>query len=319
MEFSVIMCTYNGEKYIREQVNSILAQSYLPKELIICDDCSNDATVQMLNEIKNEVPFNIQIILNKKNLGYVKNFEQACEKASFEYIVFSDQDDIWMPNKLERFRQIILENSNAELIFTDAELFGETTSQQTLWQEIGFNKKNKQKFSKNNFSYLLMMHWCVTGATMVCKKSLIKYSLPFSKEFAHDEWLALMASNKGTLLLVNETLTRYRIHGSQQIGISKNTQTIGYADSFRIGIERIALIIKKLQDNLVDDKIGNKDLKLAKGYKRYFEQRLCIYNNNIIVRFLKSLYYLLNGAHYRYTDNAIRAFFICIIKAGKGK
>ena len=96
---SVVMCTYNGEKYIREQIDSILNQTYPIYELIIQDDCSTDGTVSIINEYVNKFS-NVQLYINEKNLGFNTNFESVAMKAHGDFVAISDQDDVWMPNKL---------------------------------------------------------------------------------------------------------------------------------------------------------------------------------------------------------------------------
>lgn len=94
------MTTYNGVKYLREQIESILSQTYKDFELIICDDCSKDSTVSILKKYQNK-DSRVKYFINESNLGFKKNFEKAISLCSGEYVAFSDQDDIWLPEKLE--------------------------------------------------------------------------------------------------------------------------------------------------------------------------------------------------------------------------
>ena len=96
LHISVAMCTYNGGKYLREQLISIAKQARLPDELIVCDDVSNDATLQILNEFQKMAPFPIRIHRNGVRLGVTKNFEQAIALCNGDIIALSDQDDVWM-------------------------------------------------------------------------------------------------------------------------------------------------------------------------------------------------------------------------------
>lgn len=100
MTVSVAMCTYNGAKYIREQIDSILGQTVQDIELIVCDDCSSDETLSVLHEYANHDP-RIRIYQNEQNLGYKQNFAKALSLCTGEYIALSDQDDIWMPDHIE--------------------------------------------------------------------------------------------------------------------------------------------------------------------------------------------------------------------------
>lgn len=97
---SVVLCTYNGEKYIREQLESIVSQTYPIHELLIQDDCSTDATPLIIEEYKEKYPF-IRFYRNKNNLGFNRNFWKAFEKVTGDYIAISDQDDIWVDTKIE--------------------------------------------------------------------------------------------------------------------------------------------------------------------------------------------------------------------------
>lgn len=316
MNFSIAMCTYNGEKYLKGQLDSILEQTYLPKELVVCDDCSKDATIAILNEFSKTAPFDVHIYINEQNLGYVKNFEKACLKTKYEYVVFCDHDDVWKKNKLEKLKNYFIENDNAELIFTDATLFGEVNTHKTLWEENGFVKKRRQRYNLNHFSFLLN-HWIVTGATMVCKRSLINSAVPFPKKFVHDEWLALMSARKGTLLEVDEKLTNYRIHSSQQIGVSskrKKSSNLSYKNGLEISIKKMDVLIDKIKQDPINLEKDCNDIKTIMEYKNYFEQRLKIANKNIIARLFLSFIALSNGTLSRFTENPFRAFVACIIK-----
>lgn len=103
---AVVMCTYNGEKYLRQQLDSILAQTYPVRELIVQDDCSTDSTLAILREYEAKVPF-MKVIENSHNLGFNLNFKTACMRATADLIAISDQDDVWMPDKIQKQVQTI--------------------------------------------------------------------------------------------------------------------------------------------------------------------------------------------------------------------
>src|SRR3989339_673267 len=100
MNISIAMCTYNGEKYIEQQLNSFLTQTILPNELVICDDCSKDKTIEILQEFSKKAKFPVRIYLNEKNLGSTKNFEKAIGLSKGDIIFCSDQDDVWHNQKI---------------------------------------------------------------------------------------------------------------------------------------------------------------------------------------------------------------------------
>lgn len=114
---SVAMCTYNGEEYLWEQLLSIAEQTRLPDELIVCDDSSTDTTLQILNEFQKMAPFSVRIYCNEAKLGPSKNFEKAITLCSGDVIALSDQDDVWLPRKLERLEKLLEDHLEAGLRF----------------------------------------------------------------------------------------------------------------------------------------------------------------------------------------------------------
>src|SRR4051812_37947903 len=117
---SIIMCTYNGERFLEEQINSVVNQTYSRLEIIIADDNSTDNTRSVLR--KYEGISNVKIFYNGQNLGFIKNFEQTVTKASGDYLAFCDQDDNWLPNKIERLTAAI---ANHSLIYSNSLLIDE--------------------------------------------------------------------------------------------------------------------------------------------------------------------------------------------------
>lgn len=117
---SVVMCTYNGEKYLREQMDSILAQTYPIHEIIVCDDCSTDGTMNILQEYATKFPF-IKVHRNTRNKGCNQNFHDIFYQVSkkVDYIAISDQDDIWFPEKIGKLVQLIEKEEGYNLCFSD--------------------------------------------------------------------------------------------------------------------------------------------------------------------------------------------------------
>jgi len=207
IKISIAMCTYNGERFIKEQLDSILNQSYKNLEIIITDDKSTDKTIDIIKKYQ-LADDRIKLYQNEKNLGFVKNFEKAISLCSGNYIALSDQDDIWKNNKIEVFLEKIKNNL---LIYSDAELIDEFS-----------NKSNKQLIrphinlvsGKCNKAFLF--YNCASGNTMMFKKELVKYILPIPKEFSfHDIWIAFIASTLGTITYTEESMTYYRRYNEQ--------------------------------------------------------------------------------------------------------
>lgn len=217
---SIAMATYNGEKYLREQLDSVLEQTISNFELIICDDCSKDSTVEILNEYEKK-DSRVKIYINESNLGYKKNFEKAITLCKGEYIAFCDQDDIWYNNHLEVLLNNIgnydLVGANSDLVDSDAkEMNCDLLS--ALYSEI--DVENTESF----FSFLLNAN-IFQGAAVLINKKLIDIALPFPNEINfHDYWLALVAAGSGNgVKYVNIPILKYRQHGNNVTENKKKT------------------------------------------------------------------------------------------------
>lgn len=226
MKTSVAMCTYNGEKYIKEQLKSILNQTVAIDEIIICDDGSNDKTTDIIGQIQLENPNKISLYKNPVNIGSNKNFEKAISICSGDYIFLSDQDDIWKKNKVEKIIQYFLENESLEGVFSNAELINDTNekfTENSLWTSVHFMEDKLTK-PINLYNHILFRSNMVTGATLCIKKEIKNLILPIPdiKKFYHDEWIAIIIASRNNLEYLTDKLISYRIHSGQQIGTKGN-------------------------------------------------------------------------------------------------
>jgi glycosyltransferase involved in cell wall biosynthesis len=231
VKISVALCTHNGEKYIVEQVNSILQQSWPITEIIICDDNSSDNTVSLIKEYFKNSKFSFKLYFNNQNIGAIRNFEKCISLCSGDVIFLSDQDDIWHENKVEEIMSIFLNDKTALMVFTDGNLIDEYGNKfpGTLWSKWNFNKELQDAWRNNDiaFNYLIGNNNKITGATAAFKSSLKKYIFPFElpKSFWHDAWLGIIASGKNGLRFIDNPLIEYRIHNNQQVGIGNGIQS----------------------------------------------------------------------------------------------
>ena len=220
-KIDVLLTTYNGEKYIREQVESILNQTYKNIRLVISDDCSTDKTAEILKEYEKKDD-RVVLYSQKKNLGYVKNFEFLLTKVENDLYMLSDQDDVWLPEKIEKSLEK-LKKEDADLVFGDLEVVDENLN--TIFPSFGdfmlLNRKIKKYIHTYKVNYL---YNCVTGCTVLSKKKFIEKMLPFpnnSKYLIHDHWLGLVVSLNGKLAYVEEKYIKYRQHGKNQVGAKR--------------------------------------------------------------------------------------------------
>lgn len=221
-KIDILMATYNGEKYVAQQINSILEQTYTNFNLIISDDCSTDNTRKILEEYKQK-DNRIQIFYQEKNLGYIKNFEFLLTKVTSDIYMLSDQDDIWLKEKIEKSYQRLVEEK-ADLVYTDLKVVDQELN------EINTSFMRMMKFYKKAIKYTdyrsVYLYNTVTGCTIISKKEYIKNILPLpneSKFVVHDLWIALMTALNGKIVYMDESYIKYRQHGNNQIGANKTS------------------------------------------------------------------------------------------------
>jgi glycosyltransferase involved in cell wall biosynthesis len=235
MKISVALCTYNGENYLKKQLDSILNQTIKVDEIVVCDDLSTDNTIIILNEYKEKYPDLFSININEKNLKSNKNFEKAIQLCSGDYIFLSDQDDLWRKDKVEKTLEIFKNNPSAEGVFSNASLIDDNDNvlfdNISLWDSVYFFESKILK-PLDLHRLLLLKGNYLTGATLCIKKEVKAFCFPFQtldKIFLHDEWFAYILSERKTLFYSTENLISYRIHSNQQMGVGnivKNAEKI---------------------------------------------------------------------------------------------
>ncbi len=203
---SVVMCTYNGALFLDEQIKTILNQEMVDLELIVLDDCSTDETWQKLLEWKTKNPV-VKVFQNEKNLGYNKNFEKVIQLATADFIAISDQDDIWLPQKLIKLykgftkdeivlvhsRSVKFENSDKKLRYDLATLHHH------------FSGSDARRFFFSNH---------MMGHDMMFRKWLVEKIVPIPDGMSYDWWISLTAICNGTIGSVDDFLVHHRIHGN---------------------------------------------------------------------------------------------------------
>ncbi len=220
-KIDILLTTYNGEKYLKEQIDSILNQTYQNIQLIISDDCSKDSTREILKEYEQKDK-RIKVFYQEKNLGYIKNFEFLLKQVQNNIYMLSDQDDVWLPEKVEKNYKLLKE-ANADLVFGDLEVVDQelNTIYPSFNEFMRLNRKIKKYINSYQVNYL---YNCVTGCTVMSKKEWIDTMLPFpskSKYVVHDHWIGLIISLNGKLVYMPEKYIKYRQHGNNEIGTNK--------------------------------------------------------------------------------------------------
>lgn len=227
---SVAICTYNGARYLAEQLESVAAQSRPPDELVVCDDGSTDETVAIVRAFERQAPFPVRVFVNSRNLGSTRNFEEAIARCSGDIIVLADQDDVWRWDKLERLAGVLEESPCVGAVFSDAEVVDERLNPlgYRLWESVRFTPTEQARLKAGDAFRVLVRHNVVTGATMAFRSAHRSLILPIPPAWTHDGWIALIVAAVADLAMIPEPLVAYRQHAANQIGaVPRDKRTKG--------------------------------------------------------------------------------------------
>ncbi|RQN02447.1 glycosyltransferase family 2 protein [Clostridium butyricum] len=225
---SVAMATYNGEAFIEEQLSSILNQSFLVDEIIICDDCSTDNTLNIIERIirENSLNINLKVISNNKNIGYIDNFYKAISLTRGEYIFLADQDDIWEFNKVEKYMELM---EKYDLVCSQFQLIDSSGCLIQNMEDFKINrllKKNNKNISEISI-FKLAFGNIAPGCTYCISKEIKDIYLKLkNKEVIHDYQLMLIGAVYGKVGLYSTSLIKYRLHENNSVGFVKKDRKI---------------------------------------------------------------------------------------------
>lgn len=294
---AIVLSTYNGEKYLREQIDSILNQTYTNFELIVRDDGSKDDTVKIIKEYIEKSDKEITLI-EGKNLGFIKSFFDLLKRADADYYSFADQDDIWLPNKIELAVNSLnkLDNTKPNMAFSNVDYYD---------TEMNFMGKGDSSGKKPSF--LNSLYECINqGMTMVINKKArdhIINNLP-EKCFFHDWWTYMICTAFGSVVQDDVVTVKYRR--------AKTNATVE-------GQGKITLLIWRIKKLLLGD--GMKDIKKQITiFKNLFYKDLSKENKKIIDTFegekynffkaLKKTFYPKKIRRKLIDDLSVRVFFL---------
>ena len=274
---SIAMATYNGGQYLKEQLDSIYAQTYKNIEVIVTDDCSTDETTEILEQYSKS--HGLKYYVNEENLGFVKNFEKAITLCKGEYIALSDQDDVWETHKIytlyHHVKDALLIHSDASLIDESGEL---TASSYTQNSHKVLRRDIIEYFFNND----------VTGCTMMFSRKLLSTILPVPENvIAHDWWIAIQAKQQGKITYVPEALVQYRQHQNNQIGAS-NALEISIHTARVESHQKKLLFLQILRQSMVWNREEKKVLDdLIYYYQTYFDNNIRITAFYIHMKYFK--------------------------------
>jgi glycosyltransferase involved in cell wall biosynthesis len=319
---SVALCTFNGERFIAEQIASIFAQTRLPQELIVSDDGSTDATLELitaevarLGAAAGSARVTLRILHNPVPLGVVRNFQQAVSATTGDFVVLCDQDDRWATDRIERALDAFAANPGLLLLHADANLIDAADNPlgDTLFGALAMTARERELIASGHALVALLGRNLVTGATTMFRRSLLQPALPFPSSWVHDEWLAAVAAATGRMDFLPDRLIDYRQHGGNAIGAGR----IGFSGRLaklrepreernRALVDRAAALVDRLTE--IGSAVPAENLELARGKLAHERARLGLPPGRLrrvgpVVRELRSGGYFAFG---RGTQDALR-------------
>lgn len=206
---SIVLATYNGEKYLAEQLDSLLAQTYPHIELIAVDDLSKDGTLSILRQYEQIHP-NMKVFVNETNLGYIKNFNKACSLSSGQLIAFCDQDDRWAPEKIAR--QVAAIGAH-DLVYCNSRLCDQDL------QPLGRTIEDMAVLKSYHYCLELAVFCRMYGHAIMITRRLFEAADPFLDMIPPDWWISYLATLHGGALYLPETMVDYRQHANNTFGV----------------------------------------------------------------------------------------------------
>lgn len=287
-KISVAMTTFNGERYVIKQLESILYQTKKPDEVVICDDGSNDSTVEkVINFIESHQLANWHFYQNNPNLGWQKNFFKAANKTTGDIVFFSDQDDIWKDEKIEMMVKMMCEKQMGCLYSEKYIIDGEDKFIEGRQDKNHYTGDVKKVALSNSFFDLKTL-----GCCMCVDRPLLDLYLKLDfPEGGHDSQCGRLAVLMSTLWHIDLPLIEYRIHGNNTSGISGKA-SFGQSSIVK-RISDIDTTMRWMEKLLTDLNLDKRKKQLIDGCHRFQAKRLRYFNNetSILSLFFDMKYY----------------------------
>lgn len=249
---SVAICTYNGARFVRAQLQSILEQSHPADEVVIADDGSTDDTLAIVAQVVAAYngPTEIKVAHTDRVGGVVRNFERALRATSGDVIALSDHDDVWREDRIAKGLAALPDSSIPGLVFSDARLIDDEghSRGRTLFEAYSVDRRELDLIHGRTPLDALVWRNIVTGATVMFTRPLLDMALPFPRAWVHDEWLAAIAACLGRVDVIEDQLVDYRIHGTNEIGVPPESRVAQARVALRGGRARHTQLLGRVDD-----------------------------------------------------------------------
>jgi len=259
------MATFNGEKYLREQLVSFAKQTILPLELVVCDDCSTDSTASIINNFAVYAPFPVRFYRNDVNLGFADNFFKAAKLCTGEWIAFSDQDDIWLPNKLAIVQRAVENSPCGDLMLVAHTSLVADQNLRMNGKRLPSFSRDRRKGRKHNYPVFV-----VAGFSIVFRSLLVRSFDPQLrprfcnevKRIGHDYWISILANTLGTSCYLKQPLAIWRRHESAmttsgQIDAVTDTSVISKINKSRRSLSASQYFVESTNISILADSLAS--------------------------------------------------------------
>lgn len=299
---SVALCTFNGEEFLEEQLESILRQSVRPSEIVIGDDGSVDRTIRIIESYTPkflDAGVKVVYLPGGEKPGFVQNFERTMKATSGGIIFLSDQDDVWDSRRIEFTLEVFSDHPDCLLVHSDAQLVDSKgkSLDKSLFQALSYGIKRQQvAINGKSFEELLKRN-VVTGATAAIRRELIGMSSPFVSSWIHDEWLGINAAALGGYFVTDRKLISYRQHPNNVVGVKSWSLRTSIAYYFASRNGRYKQLVDRSKALLKHSQSGNWDSSFSKlvANKLEFEQKRQQFSDFRLLRFPKIFFLALKG------------------------
>jgi len=222
---SAVVATFQGERFLRDQLRTMLGQGVALDEIVIADDCSTDSTLAIAEDVKAKSSIPIQILRGDCNLGISRNFERGLRASTGDIVFLADQDDGWRADKVARMLNEFTTRPTLDVLFTNARLVDEfgASLHDTLFKVLRIARTERRRLRDGRAFDALLRRNLATGATMAVRRASMLRALPIPEGWLHDEWIAMIASASGRIDFLDETLTDYRQHDKNHVGSKRET------------------------------------------------------------------------------------------------
>lgn len=258
LKLSVVLCTFNGAAYLQPQLDSLLAQTRLPDEVVVGDDGSSDGSRGLLEAFAERATargVRVQLIFRDRNLGFVRNFSESLGAADGDVLFLCDQDDVWHADKLAAMAARFADDPSLSFLCSDARLVDAQGNDlhSSLFDALELSVDELRAIHQGRAFDVLLRRSMATGATAAFRRELLALAMPVGAGWIHDEWLAMIAAVTGRVDALEQPLIDYRQHGGNQIGMRKRNWVDKWndllrprGDQFRAEVQRLESLQRHL-------------------------------------------------------------------------